>query len=56
MDTAPSLSLGWPTIALDTHIDCVSNRAKFSISKNLLEAEQKRLKVVPAEFKVDIHH
>ena len=52
----PSLSFGWPTIAVDTHIDRVSNRTKFAMGKNVVEVEQKLLKVVPAEFKVDVHH
>ncbi len=47
---------GWPTIALDTHIDRVSNRTIFSMGKNVLEVKQKLLKVVPAEFKVDVRH
>jgi len=49
-------AFGWPTIAVDTHIDRVSNRTKFAMGKNVLEVEQKLLKVVPKEFKVDVHH
>ena len=49
-------AFGWPTIAVDTHIDRVSNRTKFAMGKNVVEVEQKLLKVVPAEFKVDVHH
>ena len=49
-------AFGWPTIAVDTHIDRVSNRTKFAMGKNVVEVEKKLLKVVPAEFKVDIHH
>ncbi|WP_448212191.1 endonuclease III [Colwellia sp. MEBiC06753] len=49
-------AFGWPTIAVDTHIDRVSNRTKFALGKNVVEVEQKLLKVVPAEFKVDVHH
>ena len=49
-------AFGWPTIAVDTHIDRVSNRTKFAMGKNVIEVEQKLLKVVPAEFKVDVHH
>ncbi|MEW6982048.1 endonuclease III [Colwelliaceae bacterium 6471] len=49
-------AFGWPTIAVDTHIDRVSNRTKFAPGKNVVEVEQKLLKVVPAEFKVDVHH
>lgn len=51
-----SLSFGWPTIAVDTHIDRVSNRTKFAMGKNVVEVEKKLEKVVPAEFKVDVHH
>lgn len=49
-------AFGWPTIAVDTHIFRVSNRTKFAMGKNVVEVEQKLLKVVPAEFKVDVHH
>lgn len=49
-------AFGWPTIAVDTHIDRVSNRTKFAVGKNVVEVEKKLLKVVPAEFKVDVHH
>jgi endonuclease III len=46
----------WPTIAVDTHIFRVSNRTKLAAGKNVDEVEQKLLKVVPAEFKLDVHH
>ncbi|RJG48101.1 endonuclease III [Motilimonas pumila] len=49
-------AFGWPTIAVDTHIFRVSNRTKFAMGKNVDLVEQKLLKVVPAEFKVDVHH
>ncbi|WP_298444491.1 endonuclease III [uncultured Ferrimonas sp.] len=49
-------AFGWPTIAVDTHIYRVSNRTKFAIGKSVDLVEQKLLKVVPAEFKVDVHH
>jgi endonuclease-3 len=49
-------AFGWPTIAVDTHIDRVSNRTKLAMGKNVVEVEQKLLKVVPKEFKVDVHH
>lgn len=49
-------AFGWPTIAVDTHIDRVSNRTKFAMGKNVIEVENKLLKVVPKEFKVDVHH
>jgi len=49
-------AFGWPTIAVDTHIFRVANRTKFAMGKNVDQVEQKLLKVVPAEFKVDVHH
>lgn len=49
-------AFGWPTIAVDTHIFRVSNRMNFAPGKNVDEVETKLLKVVPAEFKVDVHH
>lgn len=49
-------AFGWPTIAVDTHIFRVSNRTKFATGKNVDEVEHKLLKVVPAEFKLDVHH
>ncbi|MCG6227847.1 endonuclease III [Vibrio furnissii] len=49
-------AFGWPTIAVDTHIFRVSNRTKFAVGKNVDEVEAKLLKVVPKEFKLDVHH
>lgn len=49
-------AFGWPTIAVDTHIFRVSNRTKLATGKNVEEVEQKLLKVVPAEFKLNVHH
>tara|TARA_R110002126_G_scaffold15664_12_gene63944 strand:- start:1826 stop:2458 length:633 start_codon:yes stop_codon:yes gene_type:complete len=49
-------AFGWPTIAVDTHIFRVSNRTKLAAGKNVDEVEHKLLKVVPAEFKLDVHH
>ncbi len=49
-------AFGWPTIAVDTHIFRVSNRTKLAMGKNVDQVEQKLLKVVPKEFKVDVHH
>ena len=50
------LYFGWPTIAVDTHIFRVSNRTKFAMGKDVVAVEQKLEKVVPKEFKVDVHH
>lgn len=49
-------AFGHPTIAVDTHIFRVANRTGFAVGKNVMEVENKLLKVVPAEFKVDVHH
>ncbi len=49
-------AFGWPTIAVDTHIFRVSNRTGFAPGKNVDVVEQKLLKVVPKEFKLDVHH
>lgn len=49
-------AFGWPTIAVDTHIFRVSNRTKFAPGKSVEQVEQRLLKVVPAEFKLDVHH
>ncbi len=49
-------AFGWPTIAVDTHIYRVSNRTGFAVGKDVDAVEQKLLKVVPAEFKLDVHH
>ncbi|MDW1828255.1 endonuclease III, partial [Vibrio sp. Vb0937] len=46
-------AFGWPTIAVDTHIYRVSNRTKFAMGKTVDDVEQKLLKVVPKEFKLD---
>ncbi|MCK3656372.1 endonuclease III [Pasteurellaceae bacterium Macca] len=49
-------AFGHPTIAVDTHIFRVSNRTNFAPGKDVVKVEEKLLKVVPAEFKVDVHH
>ncbi|MGL4191835.1 MAG: endonuclease III [Vibrio sp.] len=49
-------AFGWPTIAVDTHIFRVANRTQFAVGKNVDQVEQKLLKVVPTEFKLDVHH
>ena len=49
-------AFGWPTIAVDTHIFRVSNRTKLAMGKDVVAVEQKLEKVVPREFKVDVHH
>ena len=49
-------AFGQPTIAVDTHIFRVSKRTGIAKGKNVDEVEQKLLRHVPKEFKLDIHH
>ena len=49
-------AFGHPTIAVDTHIFRVCNRTNFAPGKDVVKVEEKLLKVVPNEFKVDVHH
>ncbi|WP_094752258.1 endonuclease III [Psychromonas sp. CD1] len=49
-------AFGWPTIAVDTHIFRVANRTKLAMGGNVDQVEKKLLKVIPKEFKVDVHH
>ena len=49
-------AFGWPTIAVDTHIFRVANRTGLAPGKDVNEVEEKLLKHVPAEFKLDVHH
>ncbi len=49
-------AFGQPTIAVDTHIFRVSNRTNFAPGKDVVKVEEKLLKVVPDEFKVNVHH
>lgn len=49
-------AFGQPTIAVDTHIFRVSNRTKIAPGKNPREVEDRLVRLVPDEFKVDAHH
>ncbi|MGB1091537.1 MAG: endonuclease III, partial [Oceanobacter sp.] len=49
-------AFGQPTIAVDTHIFRVSNRTKIAAGKNVDEVEQRLLRLVPKEFRLDAHH
>lgn len=49
-------AFGQPTIAVDTHIFRVSNRTGIAKGKDVDEVEQKLIRHVPKEFKLDIHH
>lgn len=45
-----------PTIAVDTHIFRVCNRTGFATGKTPTEVEEKLLKIIPDEFKLNAHH
>ena len=49
-------AFGQPTIAVDTHIFRVANRTGIAPGKDVRAVEQKLLKAVPDEFKLDAHH
>ncbi|MDD3447743.1 MAG: endonuclease III [Gammaproteobacteria bacterium] len=49
-------AFGEPTIAVDTHIFRVSNRAGIAPGKTPLEVEKRLLRLVPAEYRKDAHH
>jgi endonuclease-3 len=49
-------AFGHPTIAVDTHIFRVANRTGIAPGKNVIEVEQRLLRLVPGEFRQDAHH
>ena len=49
-------AFGEPTIAVDTHIFRVANRTGIAPGKDVRVVEEKLIKVVPEEFKLDAHH
>jgi endonuclease-3 len=49
-------AFGHPTIAVDTHIFRVANRTGIAPGKNVVEVEQRLLRLVPAEFRLNAHH
>ena len=49
-------AFGQPTMAVDTHIFRVANRTGIAPGKNVLEVEQRLLRLVPREFLQDAHH
>jgi endonuclease-3 len=51
-----NVAFGEPTIAVDTHIFRVGNRAGMATGKDPFEVEQKLEQVVPAQYKSHAHH
>jgi endonuclease-3 len=49
-------AFGQPTVAVDTHIFRVANRTGLAPGKDVLEVEEKLLKLTPPEFLQNAHH
>jgi endonuclease-3 len=49
-------AFGQPTMAVDTHIFRVSNRTGIAPGKNVLQVEERLLKFVPEEYRLNAHH
>ena len=49
-------AFGEPTIAVDTHLFRVGNRTGLASGKTVEQVEQKLLKNVPAQFRLNAHH
>jgi endonuclease III len=49
-------AFGEATIAVDTHIYRVANRTGIAPGKTVREVEEKLMKFVPLEFRLDAHH
>ena len=49
-------AFGQQTMAVDTHIDRVSNRTGIAPGKTVLEVEKRLLRLVPKEYLMDAHH
>ena len=49
-------AFGEPTIAVDTHIFRVANRTGLAAGKNVVEVENKLLKLVPEGYRKNAHH
>jgi len=49
-------AFGQPTIAVDTHIFRVANRTGIAPGKDVRAVEDRLLRAVPDEFKLDAHH
>ena len=49
-------AFGQPTIAVDTHIFRVANRTRLAPGKDVREVEDKLVRLIPAEYRLDTHH
>lgn len=51
-----NIAFGQPTIAVDTHVFRVANRTGLAAGKNVIEVEQRLLRLTPPEFLEHAHH
>lgn len=51
-----NIAFGQPTMAVDTHIFRLGNRTGLAPGKTPLAVEQKLLKRIPPEYRVEAHH
>ena len=49
-------AFGEPTIAVDTHIFRVANRTRIAPGKTVRQVEDKLVRFVPPDYRVDAHH
>lgn len=49
-------AFGQATMAVDTHIFRLGNRTGLAIGKNVVDVEERLIKVIPKEFILDAHH
>ncbi|MYE24145.1 MAG: endonuclease III [Gammaproteobacteria bacterium] len=49
-------AFGEPTIAVDTHIFRVANRTRIAPGKTVRQVEDKLMRFVPPDYRVDAHH
>ena len=49
-------AFGVPVIAVDTHVFRLSNRTRIAPGKNVLEVEQRLMRLTPKEYLMHAHH
>lgn len=49
-------AFGQPVIAVDTHIFRVANRTRIATGKDVVEVEQRLMRLLPPEYLLDAHH
>lgn len=49
-------AFGQPTIAVDTHIFRVANRTRIATGKTVREVEDRLVRLIPTDYRLDAHH